>query len=27
VQNVILLGINGIGVYRYLIAKKKPQPA
>ena len=27
VQNVVLLGINAIGVYRYLIAKKKPRPA
>ena len=27
VQNVILLGINAIGVYRYLIAKKKPASA
>lgn len=27
VQNVVLLVINGIGVYRYLIVKKKPHSA
>jgi hypothetical protein len=27
VQNVVLLAINAIGVYRYLIAKKNPKPA
>ncbi len=26
-QNVILFGINVIGVYRYLIRKKPPEPA
>lgn len=26
-QNVILLAINVIGVYRYLIRKKPPEPA
>lgn len=26
-QNIALLGINAIGVYRYLIVKKPPHPA